>query len=317
MQNHAYVRHKLKNSLQALGLVICMVGLLALVGWLVFGWSGLFILGSAGVAVLLFSPRLSPRIMLGLYNARRLTRDDAPGLHDVLEELSGRAGLERLPELYYLRTSAVNAFSVGNRNNAVLALSHGMLAAMSRREIAGIIAHELSHVRSGDMWVMGLADMVSRMTSLMSLAGQILLLINLPLLFMQDQTISWWLILVLLFSPNLAALMQLALSRSREFNADLEAARISGDPEGLASALAKIERAERGVFERILMPGRKIPSPSVLRTHPDTSERVRRLKELSGRTRRPGLFRDGPAETPARFAAPRRPPRRRWPGIWY
>jgi len=85
------------------------------------------------------------------------------------------------------------------------------------------------------------------------------------------------------FCPMVTTLMQLALSRTREFEADLEAVRLTGDPGGLASALAKIERMSGGLLERIFLPGRRVPEPSLFRTHPVTEERIRRLLELEGR----------------------------------
>jgi heat shock protein HtpX len=196
-------------------------------------------------------------------------------------------------------------------------LTDGILRAMNMRELTGILAHELNHVRGNDMRVMGMADIISRMTTFLSLAGQILLLINLPLLLTGQLTISWWLILLLIISPNAVALLQLGLSRSREFNADLDAARLTGDPKGLASALSKLERAERSLLSRLLMPGRKVPVPSVLRTHPDTRERVRRLLELESQYPAHPFGDDRPSLPGDLNRPPRRPPRRRWTGLWY
>jgi len=135
-------------------------------------------------------------------------------------------------------------------------------------------------VRDNDLWVMGLADMFSRSTSLL-LLGQFLLLLNLPSILFSQGMVSWWAILLLIFAPNLSALAQLALSRTREYDADLSAARLTGDPECLAGALAKIERLQGGWLEQILLPGRRVLEPSLLRTHPDTEERIARLMALN------------------------------------
>jgi heat shock protein HtpX len=318
MQDGTYVQNKLKNSLHALAIFAAMTGLLALMGRIVFGGLGLVVMAASGATALMFTPRISPRLVLRLYNARPLSRNEAPGLYDLVRELARRAGLAATPEVFYVRSNAINAFSVGTRKDAALAVSDGLLRSMNGREITGILAHEMSHVRAGDMWVMGLADMMSRLTSFLSMLGLALLLINLPLLLTGEWTISWWLILLLIFSPNIAAFLQLGLSRSREYNADLEAARLTGDPEGLASALHKLDAAEKSLLARLLLPGRKVPSPSVLRTHPRTSDRVRRLMELAGKYAKEDRYSGELPHPPGSLGGPpRRPPRGRISGLWY
>ncbi|MEJ2326689.1 MAG: zinc metalloprotease HtpX, partial [Chromatiaceae bacterium] len=167
--------------------------------------------------------------------------------------------------------------------DAAIAVSDGLLRRMELRELTGVLAHEISHVANGDIRVMAFADLVSRVTGMLSLFGQILLLISLPLWLLSAADIPWLPILLLLFAPTLSALVQLALSRSREYEADRNAAELSGDPEGLASALRKLEYQQAGLWERLFMPTRRIPEPSMLRSHPPTEERVRRLLELRDR----------------------------------
>jgi heat shock protein HtpX len=167
---------------------------------------------------------------------------------------------------------------------------------------------------------MGVADVFSRGTSLLSLVGQLLLVLNLPLVLFSEVSFNWFAILLLVFAPSLSALAQLALSRTREYDADLNAARLTGDPESLARALARIERTQGGWWERIFLPGRRIPDPSLLRTHPQTRERVERLMAL-----RPafGAAGDLPVTRPAidvrsGFGRPVvRPPRWHVSGLWH
>jgi heat shock protein HtpX len=144
-----------------------------------------------------------------------------------------------------------------------------------------VLAHEISHIRSNDIWVMTLADTVSRLTGGLALMGQLLLFINLPLLLFGAAAISWWAILLLLFAPTISLLLQLALSRTREFDADMDAVEITGDPLGLASALRKLDRHQRGLWQRLLFPGRHTPDSWILSTHPSSEERIRRLAELA------------------------------------
>ncbi len=127
---------------------------------------------------------------------------------------------------------------------------------------------------------MGLADLFSRLTSLLSLLGLSLLLLYLPLALLTQVEFNGLALLLLVLAPHLSALAQLGLSRTREYDADLNAAALTGEPEALARALVKIEQLQHGWWERILLPGRKIPEPSLLRTHPPTAERVERLLQL-------------------------------------
>jgi len=180
----------------------------------------------------------------------------------------------------------------------------------------------VSHIANGDTRVMGFADLVSRITGTLSLMGQLLFLVSLPLWVLTDTPVPWIPILVLVFAPTLSALVQLALSRSREYEADRSAAELSGDPHGLASALLKLERDQGGLWERLMMPGPRIPEPSLLRTHPPIEERVRRLQELAAEESLEPVLRafGGPASDDLlAFLGGRRlgAPRRHLSGLWY
>lgn len=277
-----WVEHAWRNRAHSMILLILMGGYLAALGWVVWGVAGVLMLLAVGASAAVFNPSISPQLVMRLYGARPLTPQQAPGLWAALEEMASRAGLPRVPVPYYLPSRMLNAFATGSPERAAIAVTDGLLRQLSWREIVGVMAHEIGHIRSRDLWVMGLADLLSRATTLLSLLGQFLLLLSLPLLLFSAVTINWWAILLLIFAPTLSALTQMALSRTREYDADLNAARLSGDPEGLARALLRIERVQGGWMERILMPGRRVPEPSLLRTHPPTGERIRRLLALKG-----------------------------------
>ena len=257
-----------------------MAGFLILLGKLLWGTDGMMVLLFMGGVMVLFSPTVSPALVMRLYGATPLSRQQMPAVWITVEELARRTGLERAPILYLVPSSMLNAFAVGSREQAAIALTDGLLRGLNGRQLSGVLAHEISHIRSDDLWVMGLADLLSRITSLLSLFGQLLLLLNLPLLLFGTLTINWLAILLLILAPNLSALAQMALSRTREYDADLNAAALTGDPVGLAQALLLIEQVQGGNWERILAPGRHLPEPSLLRTHPDTADRVQRLREL-------------------------------------
>jgi heat shock protein HtpX len=260
--------HKRRNVVHSLLLLGGMVALAGLCGWLLFGPDGMLGLGLGMALALGFGPQVSPRMVLRLYRAQPLRPVQAPELYALLERLCVRAGLERCPELYYLPSAMLNPFAVGRRHDAAIAVTDGLLRQLSMREVAGVLAHELSHVRNDDLWLMNLADLVGRMTRVMTLFGLMLVVLGLPGWLASGQGPPLLLVPLLVFAPQLTVLLQLALSRAREFDADLDAAGLTGDPAGLASALLKLERYQGGFLERILMPGRRIPVPSLLRTHP-------------------------------------------------
>jgi heat shock protein HtpX len=277
-------RHAWLNRLQTVLLLGAMAGFLALLGYLLWGSDGLLPLLALGAVFAIFNPAASPRLVMHLYRARPIAAWEAPQLRDALSELARRAGLARTPGLYYVPSRIVNAFAVGSAGDAAVAVTDGLLRALGPREIVAVLAHEMSHIRSNDLRVMGLADIISRLTSLLSLVGQFLLILNLPLILWADVAIDWFAIALLVFAPHVAMLAQLGLSRTREFDADLDAARLTGDPEGLASALAKIERLQGSLFERLMLPGMRLPDPSWLRTHPPAEERIARLLALASDT---------------------------------
>lgn len=310
-------RHKLRNAVQS-ALLVGSLGLLAaVVGWLLVGPVGILWVGILTGVTLAFSPTLSPRAILRLYGARRLGRHELPELQEVIEVLARRAGLPGVPELHYLATSMPNAFAVGSTKNSAVVLTDGLLRVMDLRELAGILAHEISHIRNHDLWTMGLADIISRVTGAMATAGAVLLLVSLPLMIEEHGAVHWPVIALLLAAPTINTLIQLGLSRTREFDADLEAAGLTGDPEGLASALAKLQRYDPGLWERILLPGRRNPHPSVLRTHPDTEERIERLLSLRRIAPLPPVFGPGSITLPVHLVPPAHRPRWRASGLWH
>jgi len=128
---------------------------------------------------------------------------------------------------------------------------------------------------------MGLADLTSRMTRMMSWLGILLLVVSLPLLLSGQASAPLPLVLLLMASPSLSALLQLGLSRTREFDADMDAARLTGDPMGLIAALRKMEAPVWTFWGRVLLPRRSNDQPSLLRSHPSNEERIQRLASLT------------------------------------
>lgn len=311
-------RHKRKNLLHSLLLLVGMLAILGLCAWTIWGGQGLLWAVLAGAIAFLLTPSVTPELVMRMYRAALLRPQDAPELDALLRQLAARAGLDRVPRLYYLPSRLLNAFAVGSREDAAIAVTDGLLRNLSPRELAGVLAHEISHVRNNDLWLMSLADMMSRLTSLLSWIGQFLLLLNLPLVLMGGLAVPWLFVLALIFAPTLMALLQLALSRAREYDADLDAAGLTRDPQGLASALAKLDRLQGRYWEEILLPGRRMPEPSVLRTHPPTAERIARLMALVGEAPLASHMAPwGSRPAPMTLAPVPTGPRWRWPGVWY
>ncbi len=270
---------KLINVGQSVLLLGGMALLLALLGWAIAGSVGLLV-AAGGMVLLLIGPQLSPRVILRMYRTRPLTPHEAPVIYRMLQTLAQRAELVSPPQLYYAPSAMMNAFTIGRRDDAAITVTDGLVRRLSHRELIGVLAHEISHIRNNDTWVMGLAGAVSRLTSILSRMGQVVLLVSIPMLLLGAYSPPWLLLLLLICAPTLSDLLQLALSRRREFDADLDAARLTGDPVGLASALDKLEHHQAGLWERIFLPSRNVPNPALLRTHPTTQERIRRLLAL-------------------------------------
>jgi heat shock protein HtpX len=298
-------------------MILLMGGLCAWLAWFVGGLT-LAIFSTAVVVVLYrLNPVASPDLAMALYRARPLAMGEAPELELLVSDLSERAGLQQPPRLYYLASDVMNAFTAGTSGAAAIALSDGLIRRLDWRELNAVLAHELMHLAHQDTRLMAFADLTSRLTGFLSLSGQLLLLINLPLLILGQATLPWGPILLMLAAPALSTLVQLALSRNREYAADLGAATLTGDPLGLASALNKLEWSHQGLLRRLFNPIPRIPDPSILRSHPPTAERVRRLIQLAEQQIAPRQ------ELPSAYdlshlQAPR-PYRPRWHrnGMWY
>jgi heat shock protein HtpX len=290
-----------------------MVAVLAGLAWLLFGTAGLLWALVLGVIVVALRPRVSPGWVLSMYGACPFPPGVAPDLHRYVRALAVRAELPAVPALYYVASPMANAFAVGRRDEAALTVSDGLLRRLTSRELVGVLAHEVGHIRADDLWIMSLSDAVGRLTHALAYFGLILLVLALPLMAGGTYAPLWY-ALILATVPTVVTLLQLALSRSREYDADLEAAMLTGDPDGLASALDQLERSEGRVWERVMVPRRRAPDPLLLRTHPPTAERIRRLRELVPRDDRRRLG-DDRRVRPAGYPEVRSPVRLRFPGI--
>ncbi len=300
--------------------------LLAALG-LAAGFSAYLVLGIAGVAFValiviglaLAAPNVPAETFMRLYSARRLPADDTQ-LASLMEVLAWRAGLPHTPVLYLIPSLTLNAFATGTAERPAIAISEGLIRRLSMRELAGVIAHEMSHIRNGDLWIMGLADVAARVTHALAIAALLMLAYNTFAYVTGADMVSWFAIAALYVSPAALNLLQLALSRAREFEADRLAVALTGDPIGLASALNRVDVTTGHVWEDLTPPiaARRVPLPSLLRTHPPAAARVARLQELA-ETHGPAplVIVEKPYMSLVGMGPASLRPRYRFPGLWY
>lgn len=190
---------------------------------------------------------MAPGWVMRAYRARPLDRQSFREGVALLEELAARAGLDHVPKRHLLPSATLNAFAVSSSREAAIGITAALLRTLDIRELAAVLAHDLSHVRNNDVWLMALADTMSRLTSFMANIGLVLGLISLPLLLLGIAPVPLSTLAILILAPTTGSPLQLALSRAREFDADLEAATLTRDPAGLASAQQKLDRYQ-GAF---------------------------------------------------------------------
>ncbi|MEX0922250.1 MAG: zinc metalloprotease HtpX [Rhodovibrionaceae bacterium] len=276
------------NTLRTGLLLAAMTAIFLVVGFLLAGEMGILIALGAAIAMNGFAYWNADKLVLKMYKAREVDARSAPEFHGIVADLAQRAGLP-MPRTYIVDNPQPNAFATGrNPENAAVAATTGLLLHLSREEVAGVMAHELAHVRNRDTLIMTVTAV---------LAGAIGMLANFALFFGGNRNNPLGLIgtIALMFlAPFAAALVQMAISRTREYGADRGGAEISGQPLWLASALEKLERGSRGIDNReaeenpasahifIINPLHTQKLDGLFSTHPKTAERIARLKDMAG-----------------------------------
>jgi heat shock protein HtpX len=273
------------NYIKTFGLMALMTALfVAIAGW--FGGRSAMIIALAIAAVFNFGAYwFSDRAVLRMYKARPLARHEAPGLYDMVDDLRQRAGLP-MPAVAISASPQPNAFATGrDPAHAAVCVTQGMLQVASADELAGVLGHELAHIKNRDMLIGTLAA---------TLAAAVVMLSRLGFWFGGDDNRGGLVggLLMLILAPVAAMLIQMAISRAGEYRADRLGAEISGQPHALASALKKLEAEARrqpmdlnpsAAHLAIVNPLRAGGMSGLFRTHPPTEERVRRLEEIARR----------------------------------
>lgn len=234
------------NFFRTMLLLAAMTALFMGVGYLIGGTGGMLIAFLFAIGTNAFAYWNSDKMVLRMHNAEPVTRASAPELYEMVGRLAGRAGLP-MPKVYVIREDQPNAFATGrNPDNAAVAATTGILRLLTREELEGVIAHELAHIKNRDILTMTVAATV---------AGAISMLAQFGFLFGGNRDREGGagplgILLAVIFAPMAAMLIQMTISRTREYSADKLGAEISGNPLGLADALRKIS----GAAGRIVMP---------------------------------------------------------------
>ncbi|RKH98110.1 zinc metalloprotease HtpX [Corallococcus sp. AB038B] len=287
--------HRLGNALKTTVLLAGLTALVLVIGQRLGGAQGLMMAGLFAVVMNFGSYWFSDRIALAIHGAQPLSHKQAPWLHEMVERLAARAGMPK-PKVYLLPTAQPNAFATGrNPSHAAVAVTAGIMDILDRRELEGVLAHEIGHVRNRDTLI---GTVAATLAGIISYAAQMLFWFGGSMLSRGDDDRDGGVagalsnLGLLLVAPIAATLLQLAVSRSREYGADATGAELCGDPDALASALLKMERgAEAMPYDRapatshlfIVNPLHHGGVMSLFSTHPPIPERVRRLREMSAR----------------------------------
>ena len=276
---------KTQSTIYKYSLLLAAFGLAAFLGSLWLGWTLTLILLVIGAVMTTYSLYMSPDQVLRWQKAQKLDRYYNADLYQLVNRLAINANLKYSPDVYLVRNNVPNAFALGTRERPVIGITSGLVNLLSDRELAGVLAHEITHIKNNDLMVKGLAMSFGRLTHLLSWIGRFMLLLALPMLLLGMQPFSMGAALLMVISPGLNVLLQMGLSRSMEYLADHGAAEITRDPMGLASALKRIEQLGRPWWAMHWRPVTSQAGTDWLRSHPDTDKRISRLQQLAGQYR--------------------------------
>src|SRR5215831_3867105 len=280
----------MNNTLKTTILLATLTALFIAIGGVLGGNSGMLIAFVFAIVMNLGAYWFSGDIALRMAGAQEVTPEQAPELHQLVDELATYARLPK-PRVAIIDSPAPNAFATGrDANHAVVAVTTGILGILSRDELAGVLAHELGHVRNHDILISSVAATIAgAITMLANMAQWALIFGGFGRSDDDDGVNPFAALLMILVAPLAAAIIQLAISRSREFGADDTGARIHGNPESLARALEKLEMATSmrplqvnpsvaHLF--IVNPLKGVNFAGLFSTHPPIEERIRRLRAM-------------------------------------
>ena len=277
------------NTMRTGILMAAMTAIFLFAGFMLGGEAGMLIALAVAAGMNLFAYWNADKVVLRMYNAREVDQASAPGFYGIVRQLADSAGLP-MPKVYLIENDQPNAFATGrNPENAAVAATTGLLQRLSSEEVAGVMAHELAHVRNRDTLTMTITATV---------AGAISMLAQFGLFFGGGNSRNnplgiFGVILTAILAPLAAILVHMAISRAREYEADRIGAEICGQPLWLASALERIHNAAAQIDNNraeanpatahmfIINPLHAHAVDGLFSTHPNTAERVRRLRDMA------------------------------------
>ena len=275
------------NALKTAFLLGLLSALIVALGGFLAGSRGMLMALIVAAAMNFFSYWFSDRIVLSMSRAQPVTREQAPELYGILERLTARGGLP-MPRVYVLPEEAPNAFATGrDPEHAAVAVTHGILRILNAEELEGVLAHELSHVRNRDILIGSIAATLAAAVMVIAQMARFAAIFGGGQRDDRQGSNPIALLAGIILAPIAATLIQLAVSRSREYQADASGAELAHSPYGLANALQKLEDASRRIpmvaagpassHLFIVQPFTGAMLASLFSTHPPIRERIRRL----------------------------------------
>ncbi len=315
--------HDRQNLIDSSILIAALVASLCLAAWSLAGTSGLA--GAAFIlsALLFFNLEIPARLTMHVYGAELQPANDSQ-ISSLVDVLAWRAGLEVRPDFYVIPSLTLNAFSAGTQSAPAIAITEGLLRRLSLRETAAFIAHEMSHIRNGDLTVFKFADALSRLAQLIAYLAVVVTIINLVRGVGGDELVTWPLVVLMFAAPLFTNFLQDRMSRAREYDADREAVALTGDALSFVSALRRMQSFDTTTHGRIIddllppVPGRRIPHPSLLRSAPPVEDRIAHLNEQDPSFEfEPLVISEQPRVSLVGYGPGDMRPRIHWTGVWY
>ncbi len=308
------------NSTKTVILLGLLTGLLVAAGGAIGGRNGMVIALLIAAAMNFFSYWYSDKVVLGMYGAREITEGQSPQLYGIVRELSQSAGLP-MPRVYVIEDATPNAFATGrDPAHAAVAVTSGIMGILEQRELRGVLAHEMAHVKDRDILISSVAATIAGAVMVLASMARFGAMFGIGRGDDEDGPGFLGLIVMSILAPLGAMLIQMAISRSREYLADKEGGTaIAHDPEALASALAKLEQANRArpmaearpqtAHMFIVNPLSGGGLANLFSTHPPIAERIARLRQMAGQGYTPPPRRPSAVhiEPPAYEPPPERP----------
>ncbi len=279
------------NTVKTIGLMVFMTVLLVFVGAAIGGRSGMIFAFGLAVLMNFGTYWFSDKIVLRMYGAQPVTEAQAPELYSMVRALTQKAGMP-MPKVYIIPEETPNAFATGrNPEHAVVAVTQGIMRILNREELTGVIAHELAHIRHRDMLTGTIVATIAGAISMLAQMAQWAMIFGGGRRDDDRDGSPIAALVMMIVAPIAAMLVQMAISRTREYEADKGGANLSGNPSGLANALLKLERGNQVIPMEDAKPATAhmfIVNPlhggglmNLFSTHPPIAERVKRLQEMA------------------------------------